>query len=248
MYFRLDLSKQTRWTVKHFHSLLASLIGRTVGGNGGNSHTSREPTMHWDTGQSQSTFRLTKPPITSSWRVLMPPIYRTECVGRLTHWGRVTHICVSKLTIIGSDNGLSPDRRQAILWTNAGLLLIEPLGTNFSEILIEILTFSFKKMHLKVSSAKRRPFCLGLNVLNGNGPGPRSYQCDTTERYHDINFVVICGTRCCRYDNPRRPIDHKVGTMTVFSLINLNSEPRLTYKRQRDIISDFLYSESHFKL
>ena len=82
----------------------------------------------------------------------------------LTHWGRVTHICVSKLTIIGSDNGLSPDRRQAIIWTNAGLLLIGPLGTNFSEIWIEILTFSFKKMRLKVSSAKRRPFCLGFNV------------------------------------------------------------------------------------
>ena len=83
----------------------------------------------------------------------------------LTHWGRVTHICVSKLTFIGSDNGLSPDRRQVIIWTNAGLLLIGPLGTNFSEILIEIVTFSFKKMRLKVSSAKRRPFSLGLNVL-----------------------------------------------------------------------------------
>ena len=83
----------------------------------------------------------------------------------LTHWGRVTHICVSKLTITGSDNGLSPDRRKSIIWTNAGILLIGPLGTNFSEILIEILTFSLKKMRLKVSSAKRRPFCLGLNVL-----------------------------------------------------------------------------------
>ena len=83
----------------------------------------------------------------------------------LTHWGRVTHICISKLTIIGSDNGLSPDRRQAIIWTNAGLLLIGPLGTNFSEILMEILTFSFKKMRLKMSSAKRGPFYLGLNVL-----------------------------------------------------------------------------------
>ena len=78
----------------------------------------------------------------------------------------MTHIYVSKLTIIGSDNGLSPDRRQAIIWTNAGLLLIGPLGTNFSEILIEILTVSFKKIRLKVSSAKRRPFCLGLNVLS----------------------------------------------------------------------------------
>ena len=57
---------------------------------------------------------------------------------RLTHWGRVTHICVGKLTIIGSDNGLSPGRRQAIIWTNAGILLISPLGTNFDEILTEV--------------------------------------------------------------------------------------------------------------
>ena len=77
----------------------------------------------------------------------------------------MTHICVNKLTIIGSDNGFSPDRRQAIIWTNAGILLIGTLGTTFGEILIEILTFSFKKMRLKVSSAKRRPFCLGLNEL-----------------------------------------------------------------------------------
>ena len=76
----------------------------------------------------------------------------------LTHWGRVTHICVGKLTIIGSDNGLAPERRQAIIWTNAGILLIGPLGTNFSEILIEIQTFSFKKIHLKMSSAKWRLF------------------------------------------------------------------------------------------
>ena len=85
---------------------------------------------------------------------------------QLTHWGRVTHTCVGKLTIIGSDNGLSPGRRQAIIWTNAGILLIGPLGTNFSDILIEILTFSFKKMHLKMSSAKWRSFCLGLNELS----------------------------------------------------------------------------------
>ena len=84
----------------------------------------------------------------------------------LTHWGRVTHICVGYLTIIGSDNGLSPGRRQAIIWINVGILLIGPLGINFSEILIENETFSFKKMRLKVSSAKRRPFCLCLNVLN----------------------------------------------------------------------------------
>ena len=87
-----------------------------------------------------------------------------RCNG-LTHWGRATHIRVSKVTIIASDNGLSPGRRQAIVWNNAEILSIGLLGTNVSEILIEILAFSFKKMHLKVSSAKYRPFCLGFNVL-----------------------------------------------------------------------------------
>ena len=86
-------------------------------------------------------------------------------IHKLTHWGRVTHLCVSKQTIIGSDNGLSPSRRQAIIWTNAGILLIGTLGTNFSEILIKIRICSFKKMGLKMSSAKWRPFCLGLKVL-----------------------------------------------------------------------------------
>ena len=60
--------------------------------------------------------------------------------------------------IIDSDNGLLPDRRQAIIWTNAGILLIGPLGTNFNEILIEIYTFSFKKMHLKMSSENSSHF------------------------------------------------------------------------------------------
>ena len=68
-------------------------------------------------------------------------------------------ICVTKLTIIGSDSGLSPDRRQAIMLTNVGILLSGPLGTNFGHV------FSFKKMHLKLSSGNWRPFCIGLSVL-----------------------------------------------------------------------------------
>ena len=93
-------------------------------------------------------------------------VFVTVCyLSILTHCGRVTHISVDNLTINGSDNGLSPGRRQAITWTNIGILLIGPLGTNFSEILIEIHTFSFGEIHLKTSSGKWRPFCLGLNVL-----------------------------------------------------------------------------------
>ena len=118
--------------------------------------------------------------VTSSWtHWLTRACLRSLCVAELdtpiskrwtgivvlTHWGRVTHICFGKLTIIGSDNGLSPGRRQAIILSNAGILLIRPKRTNFSEILNEIRTFSLKKMHLNVSSAKRRPYCLGVNVL-----------------------------------------------------------------------------------
>ena len=92
-------------------------------------------------------------------------IKRCQAMYPLTHWGRVTHICVGNLTIIGSDNGLSPGRCHAITCNNVAILLIGPLGTNFSEMSIEIFTFSFKKIHLKMSSGKLRPFCLGLNVL-----------------------------------------------------------------------------------
>ena len=98
------------------------------------------------------------------------PSRKTSSIELLSHWGRVTHICVGKLIILGSDNGLSPGRRQAIIKTNAGILLTGPLRTNFKEILITIQTFYFKKMHLKMSSAKWRPFCLSLNVLYGNVP------------------------------------------------------------------------------
>ena len=60
---------------------------------------------------------------------------RDSCIICLSHWRRVTHICISKLTIIGSDDGLSPERRQAIIWTNAGISLIGPLWTNLSVII-----------------------------------------------------------------------------------------------------------------
>ena len=97
----------------------------------------------------------------------MTSLYYNE----LTYWGRVTHICVGKLTIIGSYNGLSPGRRQAIIWTNAGILLIGSWTTKPKEILIAIHIFSFKKMHLKMSSGKWQPCCLGLSALMLLGTG-----------------------------------------------------------------------------
>ena len=79
----------------------------------------------------------------------------------LTHLPRVPHIwnvsalvqLIMKCVSIGSVNGLSPLRRQTITWINAGLLSTGLRRTNFSEILIGILSFSFTHMYLKLSSA-----------------------------------------------------------------------------------------------
>ena len=100
----------------------------------------------------------------------------------LTHWGRVMHIFISKFTIIGSDNGLSPVRHQAIIWTKDEILLIRTLGTNFSEILSKIHTLSFKNMHLKMS-VKWRKFFLSLNV---------SRQRRTIIFISFISLVILC--------------------------------------------------------
>ena len=78
------------------------------------------------------------------------------------------HICISKTYHHLFRYWLVARRRQAIIWTNPGILLIRTLGTNFSEIIIKIHTFSFMKMRLKVPSAKWPQYCLGLNVLNIN--------------------------------------------------------------------------------
>ena len=87
----------------------------------------------------------------------------------LTHWGRLTHICFDKIITIGSDNGLSPSWTAPSHYLNqCWYILIGPLGINFSEIVLGIQTFPFTKIHLKVSSAKWRPFCLGLSVLNNS--------------------------------------------------------------------------------
>ena len=154
----------------------------------------------------------------------------------------MTHICVSDLTNIGSDNDLSPGRRQAIIRTNAGILLIHrngkvvrvtalvftgdveaclqrlqwipelspwrpfrfsvrPLGTNFSEILFEILILSFKKMRSKMSSAKWRLFRLDLNVIMDH-PSPvwhyavsvifKTYNKIVSLCYNSVQYTVEC--------------------------------------------------------
>ena len=84
--------------------------------------------------------------------------------NELTCWGQVTHMRPwtgsSLVQVIYCRLFIC---RQFGSWTN-DLLSIEPLGTNFSEILIAIQTFSLKKMYCKMPSAKCQPSCLGFIV------------------------------------------------------------------------------------
>ena len=82
----------------------------------------------------------------------------------LTHWGWVMHICISKLTIIGSDNGLLPGWCKAIIWTIARILLLGPLGTNISEIFnqnsyIFIQENAFENVVWKMAAILLWPWC-----------------------------------------------------------------------------------------
>ena len=86
----------------------------------------------------------------------------------LTPWGRMTYICVSKLTILGSDNGLSPGRRQPIIWTYDGILLFGQLGTNFSEISIEIYRIqenAFDIVVWKMAAILSRPQSINAKMM-----------------------------------------------------------------------------------
>ena len=107
----------------------------------------------------------------------------------LTHWGRVTLICVGNLTIIGSDNGLSPGRRQAIIWINARILLIGPLGTNFTEIAFAIQTFlvkknAFENVVWKMAAILSRPQFVKAMTLHFPG----------------VKLLPILVLTCCQWD------------------------------------------------
>ena len=146
--------------------------------------------------------------------------FTIPCCNTLTHWGWEMHICVDNLTIIGSDNGLSPQRRQAIIGTNVGILLFGTLGKNFSEILIKMHIFSFKKMHLKVSSGKWRPFCLGLNVLR-----PEQNGCHFTD---NLQPIFLLNKNVCIFIETSQAITcTNVGQLSWYNVTSLSH--KVTY-------------------
>ena len=104
--------------------------------------------------------------------------YALRC---LTHWSRVTNICVGKLTTIGSDKVLSPGRRQAIIWTNANISLIGPLTTNFSvgnlnrNSYIFIQWNAFENFVCDTAAILSRPLCGNLRRLSSPGVWSHSH-------------------------------------------------------------------------
>ena len=136
----------------------------------------------------------------------------------LTHWGRVTHICVSKLTVIGPDNGLSPGRHQAIIWTSAGILLIGPLGTNFNEFFyrnsyIFIQENPFENVVWKMASILCRPQCVK----------------SVSSKYDRSSYAYIM------IDH----ISHWLGTYTKLSLIF-----ECNFEKITDVMMHFRYTQN----
>ena len=120
-----------------------------------------------------------------------------------THWGRVTQMCVNDLTSIDwFRKWLGADQ---FIRTNAGILVIKPLGTNFSDFLVEILIISFKKIRLKVSLRKGDHFTLGLNELNNHLSGypiilPTVHcaieLCESVQEFPILWLITIISTPC----------------------------------------------------
>ena len=103
---------------------------------------------------------------------------------------------------IASDYGLSPVRRQTIIWANVVILSIRPQGTYSSEIIFKIQNISIKKMHLKMLPAKWRPRCHGINVLikcgmwsSESAIGAVGETRDTMSFAGILDLTVECGTR-----------------------------------------------------
>ena len=105
----------------------------------------------------------------------------------------MTHICVSTLITNGSDNGLSPGRHQARICTNSGSNVNRTLRNKLQWNFDRIHTFSFKKMHLKMSSGKWRPFCVGFSALKYISYGHKT-----------IQYWIVCG-RIQNYPTPIPP-------------------------------------------
>ena len=178
------------------------------------------------------------------------------------HWrDDIMSICISKSTefnviyqflriyasvnqvSIGSDNGLSPIRRQAIIWTNAVLLSIGPLGTHLSEILIKIQNFSLTKMHLKILSMKWRPFWPGGDELTGSEASGNT-QCAARFVWDIIGFrqlqfrlLTVLSLALMTLHCFKQNLSHfQDNTWTIANLLSINKKIKLTINQLQSVV------------
>ena len=142
-------------------TLLFSLICAWINGwvNNRQAGDLRRSRTHYDVTVNKNMFDLSGPDLASLAPPYFPQIFTIFISPECLIYASLNQVS------LGSGNGFSPVRRQAITWTNADLLSIRPSGINFNENWIEIQSFSFMKMSSKISSAKSRPFCPGRDEL-----------------------------------------------------------------------------------
>ena len=133
-------------------------------------------------------------------------------------------MCVNNLGHHWLDHGSSTPWRQAIIWSSAEILLTGPLGTNFSEMSIEIHIFSLKKFHLKMPTAKWRPFSLGLNVFiqtavlsSFHSAGSDHYRRQPEQHWRQYPLPVLCWTHGIHGDQALRLWEPYSWTLCVHS-------------------------------
>ena len=130
----------------------------------------------------------------------------------------VMPICISKLTIMGSDDGLLPGLCQAIICTDAGILLIRPLESMFNVILIRIHIFSFMEIHLKLPSEKWWLFCVSLSVLEYWGGNNNCHFADSILKWIFFNANILTLIRISVIFVPKCPINNKPSVVQVMVL------------------------------
>ena len=124
-------------------------------------------------------------------------VYMHDMTQSLTIWGRVTHVCVCKLITIGSENGLSPEQHQAIIYNNAGILWIGPLRTYF------VHENALANVVCEMRSILSRPQCVNnfTTVIIGHNqrlyvPACRLYAAKITPTWQAQEILIVISGMC----------------------------------------------------
>ena len=111
----------------------------------------------------------------------------------------MTHICVHKLTIFGSEKGLSPERRQAVIWTNVGKFVnSRPQCVQWFPLFYRLIYCHFHKSQLSKSN-----FCVMCPVSSSHRRWllRQRYICALARvswhSHYTLSSYILMKTICC---------------------------------------------------